>query len=130
MVLMYLKTVSISSVGPRILIPKMKKYHLRLRTVHACSWGRSVKVFCTINLWAMEPKAARPVIKLQFLVWIKRAVLPLVISAGISHCLLPSVGRRKPWDSWQDPVWVRATDSSVMGCSRSGPIQDPSSHAG
>lgn len=60
----------ISAVGPRILIPKKKKYHLRLRTVHAYSRGRSVEVFCTTNLWAVEPKVACPVIKLPFLVWI------------------------------------------------------------
>lgn len=62
-----------------------KKYHLGLRTVHACSRGSNVKVVCTTNLRAIEPKVAHPVIKLLFLLWIclTESCLPLLISAGM-----------------------------------------------
>lgn len=131
MVLMYLKNVYISSVGPRIFIPKPKKYHLRLRTVHACSWGRSVKAFCTTNLQAIEPKAACPVIKLPFLLWIYLSESCLATCDFSRYLTLPFAfcRKEKTLGQQQNPVWVGAADSSVMGCRRPGPIQNPSSHA-
>lgn len=115
MVLMYLKNVYISSVGPRIFIPKPKKYHLRLRTVHACSWGRSVKAFCTTNLQAIEPKAACPVIELPFLLWIYLSESCLATCDFSRYLTLPFAFCReeKTLGQQQSPVWVGAADSSV-----------------
>lgn len=127
--LLYLKNVLISIVGSRILIPKMKKKnHLRLRIVHACSWGRSVKIFC--NLREAEPKVACPVTKLLFLVWICLTESCLATCDFSRYLTLPFAICRKEKTPGElaEPLLGRGCWQLCEGLSRSG--HGPSSHTG